>query len=229
MSAETVLNSDYGFIICIFAVIVIGYFFGSFPTGYIMGRLNHVDIQKEGSGNSGTTNALRTMGVKAGIITFLGDILKAMIPVVLVRILFKDNHDFSLFIALLAGLGVVLGHNFPCWLHFKGGKGIAVTSSVIICIADYRIIIVGLILFILIVALTRYVSLGSLMVALLLPVNTVLFYRSSSWFGGMLAVSLLFTLLAYIRHAANIKRLINGTENKLWDKSKKNNKEKKNE
>lgn len=221
MNSETVLNNSFGLVICIILVVVTGYFFGSFPTGYIMGRLKHVDIQKEGSGNSGTTNALRTMGAKAGLITFLGDVIKALIPVIAVRLLFRDNRDFSILIALLTGLGVVLGHNFPCWLHFKGGKGIAVTSSVIIAIADIWVILAGLVLFILIVAFTRYVSLGSLMVALLLPVNALLFYRDSGYFGAILAVSLCFTVLAYIRHASNIKRLLNGTENKLGDKKKK--------
>lgn len=220
MNAETILNSSYGLAACIVIVTLAGYFFGSFPTGYIIGRLHHLDIQKEGSGNSGTTNALRTMGVKAGILTFLGDVLKALIPVLVVRILFGDNHDFSIFISLFTGFGVVLGHNFPCWLHFKGGKGIAVTAAIIVAIANPWVIGVGLVLFILIVALTRYVSVGSLMVALLLPINAVLFYRDSTWFAGILALSLCFTVLAYIRHGANIKRLLNGTENKLGDKKK---------
>lgn len=223
MNAEIILGSSYGLVLCIVIVMLIGYFFGSFPTGYIIGRLHHVDIQKEGSGNSGTTNALRTMGAKAGILTFLGDVLKALIPVLAVRIIFRDDHDFSILISLFTGLGVVLGHNFPCWLHFKGGKGIAVTSTVIVAIANYWVILVGLALFILIVGLTRYVSLGSLMVALLLPINAVIFYRDSIWFVGILVISLCFTVLAYIRHSTNIKRLLNGTENKLGDKKKSEN------
>lgn len=225
MNAETVLGSSPLFWVCVVLAVIIGYFFGSFPTGYLMGRLNHVDIQKEGSGNSGTTNALRTMGAKAGLITFLGDIIKAMLPVIAARLLFRDDHDFSIFIALCTGFGVVLGHNFPCWLHFKGGKGIAVTAGVILSIADYRVILVGLVLFILIVAITRYVSLGSLMVALILPINAILFYRDSKWFPAILILGLMFTILAYVRHSSNIKRLLNGTENKLGDKKKNKEKE----
>lgn len=205
-------------LIQILVCLVVGYGFGCFSTGYFVGKLNHIDIREKGSGNSGTTNALRTMGIKAGILTFLGDLLKAMIPVIAVRILFRDLADSSVILSLYAGLGVVMGHNFPFWLHFKGGKGIAVTAAVILSIADYRITLGGLLLFILIVAVTRYVSLGSLMVAFLLPLNTILFYRDSNVFLHMLLVSLCFTVLAYIRHWSNIKNLLHGTERKIGDK-----------
>lgn len=200
--------------------IVMGYLFGCFSTGYLVGKKNHINIKEEGSGNSGATNALRTMGIKAGVITFAGDLLKAFIPVLAVRFIFREV-DFWYIYGLYTGLGVVLGHNFPFWLHFQGGKGIAVTAAVIVSLADWRITIVGLILFIAIVAVTRYVSVGSLMVAWLLTVNTLLFWRDSEHFIHMLILSLCFTVLAYVRHAQNIKRLFNGTESKLGSKKDK--------
>lgn len=206
-------------IVQIIACLVIGYLCGNFSTGYLVGKLYNVDIRTKGSGNSGTTNAIRTMGVKAGALTFLGDILKAALPIVLIRVIFRKQPEFALLLGLYAGFGAVLGHNFPFWLRFKGGKGIAVTAAVILTIADYRIMLGALALFILIVAVTRYVSLGSMMVALILPLNTVLFYRHTDLFVHMLVVSLMFTILAYIRHGSNIKRLLNGTEHRIGEKS----------
>ena len=120
---------------------------------------------------------------------------------------------------MLTGLGVVLGHNYPFWLNFKGGKGIAVTACVTLCIAHWTVIVIGLVLFIAVVAVTRYVSVGSLISALYLPVNTILFHRDSSHFIMMLIVSLLFTILAYVQHRENIVRLIHGNERKLGEKN----------
>lgn len=202
----------------IIVCLIVGYLFGSFCTGYLVGKMHHVNIQQEGSGNSGTTNALRTMGVKAALLTFIGDLLKAVIPAIAVRIFMKEDFDNSIILALYTGFGAVLGHNFPVWLKFKGGKGIAVTSGVILAIADYRVTIIGLIVFIIIVAVTRYVSVGSLMVAWLLPINTLLFYRTSPVFVHMLMISLCFTILAYFQHRANIIRLLHGQEHKIGEK-----------
>lgn len=218
MNVQEIANSSASFALCVGILVLIGYLLGSISTGYLVGKKNHVDIRKEGSGNSGTTNALRTLGKKAGIITFLGDLLKAVVPVVAVRIIFSEDTELAVLLELITGLGVVLGHNFPCWLHFKGGKGIAVTAGVIISIADWRVIVIGLTLFILLVAATRYVSVGSLMVAWILPVNAVVFYRGSRYFTADLVISIVFMVLAYIRHSSNIKRLLNGTENKLGQK-----------
>lgn len=201
------------------AALIVGYCFGCVSTGYIVGKVKHKDIRREGSGNIGTTNALRTLGAWAALITFLGDVLKAMLPVVILRICLKENADTAYLLGMYLGLGVVLGHNFPFWLGFKGGKGIAVTSAVVLSLADWRVIVVGLLLFIVIVALTRYVSLGSLVVAWYLPVNTILFYREQDTFVHMVVISLCFTLLAYVRHWENIKRLVHGNERKLGEKS----------
>ena len=116
--------------------LIIGYGFGSFSTGYVVGKMSGHNIQSEGSGNIGTTNALRTMGAKGGALTFAGDLLKAFIPTLLVRFVFCPNMGYSpemtYLMTLVIGLGVVIGHNFPFYLHFKGGKGIAVSAAVIV-------------------------------------------------------------------------------------------------
>ncbi len=196
-----------------------GYFCGCFTTGYFVGKANHVDIQREGSGNSGATNALRTMGIKAALFTLLGDAFKAVIPILILRFGFPNLSPCWELYALYLGLGVVLGHNYPFYLQFKGGKGIAAMGGTILAIADWRVTLAAIFIFIAIVAVTRYVSLGSLIVAWTLPVNTVLLYRESPVFWHLLSVALLFTLSAYIRHWANIKRLLTGTERKIGEKA----------
>lgn len=211
-------------------ILLIGYFFGCFSTGYFVGKKNGLDIRSTGSGNIGTTNALRSLGAKAGALTFLGDLVKAFIPTLFVKFVFCPamgyGDDITYLFTLLAGFGVVMGHNFPFYLHFKGGKGIAVSAAVIVVSNLHPIFIaVGLAIFILVVALTRYVSLGSLIVVWYIPIFTILYYRDSPIFPLILIVSLMFTLLAYIKHKPNIIRLIHGTENKLGEKKEKKSEE----
>ena len=112
----------------------IGYVFGLFQTGYIYGRMHGMDIRKHGSGNAGSTNALRTMGVKAGAITLLGDCFKCVIAVLVVRGIFASRCPEILpLLSMYAGFGAVLGHNYPFYLGFKGGKGIAATAGMMSC------------------------------------------------------------------------------------------------
>lgn len=200
--------------------LLLGYAFGCFSTGLFVGKINKVDIRKYGSGNVGTTNALRTLGAKAGALTLAGDALKAVIPILLVRLLFFKNQDITELLALYAGLGVVIGHNYPIWLKFKGGKGIAATGGAMAAF-DPLIVPVALPLFILIVAVTRYVSLGSLFVAVFFPVWVAIKYPGNI---HMLIVTLVFMTLAFIKHRSNIKRLFNGTENKIGQRVKIENK-----
>lgn len=206
-----------------FVILLIGYAFGCFSTGYLIGKMNGMDIRSTGSGNIGTTNALRSLGAKAGALTFLGDLMKAFIPMLIVKYVYCRHMgfqgDLTYMYTLFAGFGVVLGHNFPVTLKFKGGKGIAVSAAVIIVTTMHPIFIcVGLAIFVAVVALTRYVSLGSLIVVWYIPVFSFWKFWGSPYFPVILIVSLMFTILAYIKHAANIKRLLNGTENKLGAK-----------
>ena len=198
--------------------VVIGYVFGLFQTGYIYGMINHVDIRKHGSGNAGTTNALRTLGWKAGAITFIGDCLKCVLAVVLVRFIFADSSHVEL-LALYAGLGAVLGHNFPFYLNFKGGKGIASTVGLILAVNPVMFLIVAIV-FITIVWFTQYVSLGSIVIMVLFVIQVVIYGQMGGFglIGGELyefyAIAIVLAALAIWRHRANIKRLATGTENK---------------
>lgn len=198
--------------------LAIGYLFGLFQTGYIYGMINHVDIRKHGSGNAGTTNALRTLGWKAGVITFIGDCLKCVLAVVLVRLIFADSSQVEL-LAIYAGLGAVLGHNFPFYLNFKGGKGIASTAGLILAVNPVMFLIIAVV-FIAIVWFTQYVSLGSLVIMVLFVVQVVIYGQMGGFglAGGELyefyAIAVALAALAFWRHRANIKRLITGTENR---------------
>jgi len=200
----------------IIASLIFGYIFGCFSTGYFIGKLYKVDIRKYGSGNVGMTNALRTLGAKAGLITLLGDLIKAVIPMLLVKYLILKDSDYIELLTLYTGLGVVLGHNYPVWLKFKGGKGIAATSGVLIAF-DPLIVPFGLPFFILIVAVTKYVSLGSLFIATFFPIWIAIRHPGDI---HMLIVALVFMILAYIKHRSNIKRIIDGSENKIGQRVK---------
>lgn len=209
-------------IICL----AVGYLFGLIQTGYLYGKIKRIDIRKYGSGNSGTTNALRVLGKKAGAIVFIGDFLKALIPCTAVKLLFHGEPQIVYLLILYMGLGVILGHNYPFFLKFKGGKGIAATAGLLVSV-DLRLMLAELILFVLIVVLTRYVSLGSLAVA-------ALFFLWLFVVGGLGGYGLLrgdllefyiiaavICLQAFWRHRANIVRLIRGKENKISFSKKK--------
>lgn len=201
--------------------LALGYCFGLFQTGYIYGRSKGIDIRKEGSGNAGTTNSLRVLGKKAGAITFIGDFLKAILAVLLVYLIFRGTYPESVkVLELYAGFGTVLGHNFPCYLGFKGGKGIACTSGTILAVCPLAAPIC-LVLFVLSVVLTRYVSVGSILVVCTYLIQAIVFGQLGllSMSGAVLIeyyiLSAVITGLALWQHRANIKRLLNGTENKL--------------
>lgn len=200
--------------------LIFGYIFGCFSTGYFVGKLNKVDIRKYGSGNVGSTNALRTLGAKAGAVTLVGDALKAVIPMLIVRFFIFPEVPYMQLLTLYTGFGVVTGHNYPIWLKFKGGKGIASTGGVMAAF-DPWIIPIGLPLFVIIVAITRYVSIGSLFVAVFFPIWILVRHPGDI---HMLILSLVFMVSALIKHRTNIKRLMNGTENKIGQRVKIENK-----
>lgn len=200
--------------------LAVGYLFGLFQTGYIYSKLHHVDIRKEGSGNAGSTNVLRVMGVKAGATVFLGDFFKTLIPCILVRHFFQNQPEMVNLLVLYTAFGVILGHNYPFYMGFKGGKGIAATAGLLVAM-DLRVTAVCLIAFILIVAVTRYVSLGSLAVVIIYLIEVVV-YGQMGGFGvkppylyEMYGIAAFLMLSAFYKHKANIVRLMNGTENKI--------------
>lgn len=198
----------------ILVCLIIGYAFGCISTAYVVGKVNRIDIRNFGSGNAGTTNALRTLGWKAGAVTFIGDAFKAVIAILLIRYLIFPNEDYAQLFKLYTGVGVVLGHNFPFWLKFKGGKGIAATGGIMLAF-DWRLAIAAMIVFMITVAISRYVSLGSMLISVLLPVWIAILYPGDV---HMLLVGIAFTISAFIKHRTNIRRLIKGTENKIGQK-----------
>jgi len=208
--------------------LLIGYVFGLFQTAYIIGRMHGIDIRNYGSGNSGTTNMLRTMGTKAGLLTFLGDCMKCVLAVVLVRLLFGEKYaDILPLLVLYTSAGVILGHNFPFYLQFRGGKGIAATAGLVITLHPI-LLLLGLITFFGTFFLTHYVSLGSILiyVGLLIELPILgqcgVFHMSQAHLNEMYVLMLLLALLAFYKHKDNIKRLRSGTERKTYLHSKKN-------
>jgi glycerol-3-phosphate acyltransferase PlsY len=194
---------------------LVGYAFGCILTGEILGKIYGVNLKQHGSGNVGTTNALRTMGPAAGAITFLGDVAKTIIPIVLMKLLLVGFPISPHLIALYTGLGAVMGHNFPFYMKFQGGKGMAATAGMILAFADIRIIAICLAVFVISVAVTKYVSLGSLLVNLCFPLGIAIFYHGKPEFLHMLILGLIFPALSIFKHRENIKRLLNGTERKV--------------
>lgn len=196
-----------------FLCIVIGYFIGCIQSAYVVGKLvGNIDIREHGSGNAGSTNVLRVLGVKAGALTFLGDILKSVLAVVLCRLIFKTED--TIMITVYAGLGVVLGHNWPVFLKFKGGKGVASTIGVILAVFDWRIIVISYFIGIVTILITKYVSVGSILFSISLPLLFLIFGYTIE----AILIASLFMLLIIYKHIPNIKRLLKGTENKLVKK-----------
>lgn len=187
--------------------ILLSYLLGCFSSAYVLGKLTkNIDIREYGSGNAGATNALRVLGKKLGALTFLLDILKGILAVVIGKYLLGLDGG------LLASIFVVLGHNFPLFLNFKGGKGVA-TSLGVLMILNWKIGLVCLIVGVTVIILTRYVSLGSILASITGPIATIILldnvdknFYYTIWFLGLLSI---------IRHKSNIQRLLRGEENRL--------------
>ena len=205
-------------IICL----VIGYVFGLFQTAYIYGKLHGIDIRNYGSGNAGTTNTLRVLGTRAGVLVLFGDIAKCILAIVISGFIFDKTHpDMIYLLKIYAAAGAILGHNFPFYLRFKGGKGIAATAGMILAFHPY-FIPVAVILFFGIFFTTHYVSLGSLVLYLGFFIEMVVlgqmgvFGMTQSLLIELYVVTAALTVMAYYKHRENIKRLINGTERKTY-------------
>lgn len=194
------------------------YFLGSIPTGYLVGRFRGVDLRQIGSGNIGATNAFRILGKKAGIFVLIVDALKGYLAcgplAALTWSLFHRSGGGTdsppEMLSLLAGVAAILGHNYTCWLRFKGGKGIATTAGVLLALALPAFLTAvglwGLVFFI-----SRYVSLASIACAICLPLIVWL------WGGGLplIIFSLLVSALALYKHRSNMQRLLQGTEHRF--------------
>lgn len=213
-------------------VLVIGYFCGIFLSGYAYGKSKNKDITKMGSGNAGTTNTLRMFGWKAGLITLLGDIGKTVLAIFLAWLLFHASEPEGVrLLELYAGFGAILGHNFPFYMLLRkndrklGGKGIACSVGLAVTFSPI-VVPIGLLVFVGTVAITKYVSLGSILALISFFLQVVIFgelelldvtvhYRTEIY-----AIVAMIMLLGIVRHYANIKRLLNGTENRFSLKKK---------
>jgi glycerol-3-phosphate acyltransferase PlsY len=192
------------------------YFLGSLPTGFLVARAKDIDIRKVGSGNIGATNAMRILGRPAGSFVLLVDALKGFAAVCLCAFLgrkFYATADLET-LCIVAGIGAVLGHNYTCWLKFKGGKGIATTAGVYLALAPWALL-VALVVFILSVVLTKYVSVGSVTSAIALPATVWVMTPHNVFLGS---VTTALGALAIYKHKSNIQRLMKGTENRIGQK-----------
>lgn len=195
------------------------YLLGSIPTGYLVAKAKGIDIRSVGSGNIGATNVFRILGKGWGIFVLLADALKGFLAcslvVFLVRKYIWADTGFAgkEVLAIVAGVSAILGHNYTCFLKFKGGKGIATTAGVLIALVPWALLIV-LGIWILVFAISRYVSLASIVAAFCLPF-VVWSLRSSQL---MIFITAILALLAIYKHKANIQRLLNGTENRMGKK-----------
>ena len=206
--------------------LAVGYAFGLFQTSFIYGKMKGIDIRSHGSGNAGTTNSLRVLGKKAGFIVLVGDILKCMAAIAVVKFVFKENYAQELpLLQLYAGAGAILGHNFPFYLRFKGGKGIAATAGLILSM-PWPFFAVEAPLFFLAFFITHYVSLGSLLVYAGFMTELVIygqlgyFHMSQPLLLEMYGVGMFLTIMAFWKHRANIVRLLKGEERKTYLKKK---------
>ena len=197
-----------------------GYILGGISGGHVAGKLYNTDVREHGSGNLGATNVLRTLGMKAAIITFTVDVSKVIIPVLIVRyLLFPQYAPYSYenqLLVLYIAFGAVIGHNFPMTLNFHGGKGVACLAATILMF-DWKMAIPELLLFVLVVAITKYVSVGSILVSLFF-FGWILIVHDATLHLTLIAAA--FPVSVIFMHRSNIARLIKGTENKIGSKKK---------
>ena len=204
--------------------IACGYFSGSVPFGYLAGRLKGIDIRQHGSGNIGATNAVRVLGKGIGVPVFILDMLKGWLPIWLAAGWIAQTGAAPEMVSIgkvLTGFAAVLGHMYTFWLGFKGGKGIATTGGVLLGISLPGMI-GGWIGFLTFLFAFRYVSLVSLAAAVGVPTAMAIqMWREGRWDFVMLGFGIVVMILAFVRHRANIQRLLAGTENKAFTKKKK--------
>lgn len=215
----------------VFVSILVGYLLGSIPSGYLVAKCRGVDIRQHGSGNIGATNVFRTLGRPWGILVFILDVLKGVIAVQLVMAVlpfdlflqqcatYLPGHQPPVWhpnanLGILAGLGCFLGHCFPIWLGFKGGKGVATGAGILIGLAPMAAAI-GLAIWAVCFKLTRYVSLASVIAAISLP---LIVWAQERRFSTIFWFTLAISLLAIWRHRTNIQRLLAGTESRFEKK-----------
>lgn len=205
-------------------IAILSYLLGSLNFGVILSNtVKKEDVRDSGSGNAGTTNMMRTYGKTLGLLTIAGDILKVMVAIWIafkimdveeLKVTLDNASDYpQVVLKSFAGLFAVLGHIFPCFFKFKGGKGVATSGGMVIMI-DWRIALILLVIFALTILITKYVSLGSILMAVFYPVFIGIFYKDII----LVLIATVFTIIVVVAHRENVKRLINHTENKIGQK-----------
>lgn len=211
-------------------VVLVSYLLGSLNFSIIFSKgVVKKDIRESGSGNAGATNMLRTYGKKFALLTMLGDIIKVAIAIIIaflifgspVKYLFASPTDPTelqqiMFYKQFAGFFCVVGHIFPVFFKFKGGKGVAACTGMVIMV-DWRIALILFVIFVIIVAISKWISLGSITIAILYPVILYVFYKNTI----VTLIALIFAVMVVVAHRQNIKRILNKTENKISFKKKK--------
>ncbi len=211
-------------------VVLVSYLLGSLNFSIIFSKgVVKKDIRESGSGNAGATNMLRTYGKKFALLTMLGDIIKVAIAIIIaflifgspVKYLFASPTDPTelqqiMFYKQFAGFFCVVGHIFPVFFKFKGGKGVAACTGMVIMV-DWRIALILFVIFVIIVAISKWISLGSITIAILYPVLLHVFYKNII----VTLIALIFAVMVVVAHRQNIKRILNKTENKISFKKKK--------
>ncbi len=218
----------------VFVAVLIGYLLGSIPWGYIVGKCKGIDIRQHGSGNIGATNVFRTLGRNLGVLVFALDVLKGVIAVRLAMAIpfashgvlhgapsmwismgaFRCEMPVEQFLGIVAALGCFLGHCFPIWLGFKGGKGVAVGAGILLGLMPW-VAILGLVIWGIVYKTSRYVSLASVAAAVSLP---IIAWLLEGRLGAIFWFTLVISLLAIWRHRGNIQRLLAGTESRFEKK-----------
>jgi glycerol-3-phosphate acyltransferase PlsY len=200
-------------------VALVGYLLGSIPSGYIAGRMRGVDLRREGSGNIGATNALRVLGKKLGYCVFAADLLKGWAAVIagflIARSVPGAGEAFAVNCGVIAAVAVVVGHSFPVWLGFRGGKGIATSAGVMLALFPPMVFAVGFLVWMALFFTTRYVSVASLGAAVALPVTSLGLTLAGQCDWVRTAIAGIMCGLAIWRHKPNIGRLIAGTEKRF--------------
>ncbi len=199
--------------------LLIGYLLGGVQSAILVGRLKGIDIREQGSGNAGTTNTIRVMGKKFGAVVLVIDILKAVLAIWIAKLIFGQSHEEAkILIELYSGIGAILGHSYPLFFGFKGGKGIATTAGTLIGI-DIRLFLIAALLFLICFGITRIVSMSSLLMTASVPIIIIIAYSGTGSIGiEAMILALMITVFTFYRHRANIQRLIDGTEAKLTSK-----------
>ena len=197
-------------------ILIIAYLLGSIPFGFLLGKIfKGVDLREHGSGNVGATNALRVLGWKMGVIAMILDMMKGVTAIMIARSILPEQ-DLLL---ISTGLVVILGHIFTIYLRFKGGKGVATSAGVFAALLPIPFLF-ALLSFIITTTLSRFVSLGSIVAALVLVITQTIFtFRNGVQSPWYLVLALVVTLFIIVKHRANIKRLLSGTENRIHFRS----------